>query len=158
MNLFITIRRGAKGKGRLLGVVAALFSAIAFNTLTAGTASAAGTNIDFYSNGAQTCFNATGTADIYCLWFSPGMINGVWGTKNQNTGTITANFTQGDGAVRNNAASMANNTSNCNVTTWVSPNFVGDFNWLHRGDGGNLTSGSIPLRNNEASINANTCT
>jgi len=158
MNLSGTIRQSAQGKSRLFGAAAALFAAITFIALTAGPASAAGTNIDFYSNGAQTCANATGSADFYCLWFSPGMTNGVWGTRNQNTGTITASFTQGDGAVRNNAASMANNTSNCNVTTWVSPNFVGNFNWLHRGWGGNLTSGSIQLRNNEASINANTCT
>ncbi|RKS68072.1 hypothetical protein BZB76_6315 [Actinomadura pelletieri DSM 43383] len=60
--------------------------------------------------------------------------------------------------VRNNAASMGNSTTNCNVTTWVYPNWGGNFNWLHKRKWGNLTEGSVLLRNNEASIGANTCT
>jgi hypothetical protein len=63
-------------------------------------------------------------------------------------------------AVRNNAASMENGTPNCNVTTWVYPNYVGDFNWLSPGEGGNLSPNANDpqqLRNNEASIDLNTC-
>jgi hypothetical protein len=124
--------------------------------LAAGPASASGTNINYYGSGWYNCAEHNGN-DFYCLWYSPGLLNGVWGSTASGTGTISASFTDGDGGVRNNAASMANDTSNCHVTTWVSPGYVGDFNWLNEFWGGNLTSGSIPLRNNEASINTNTC-
>jgi hypothetical protein len=95
----------------------------------------------------------------YCLFYSPNTNGAWWGTNQQNVGTITATFPNdhnpGAGQpVRNNAASMADNTGNCNVTTWVYPNYTGDFNWLKPMWWGNLTS---TLRNNEASISYNNC-
>lgn len=133
------------------------FAMIAGGVLAASPASASGKNINFYSSGYTNCQNHNPN-DFYCLWYSPGLLNGVWGSTAAGTRTITGSFTQGDGAVRNNAASMANDTINCHVTTWVSPGYTGDYNWLNALWGGNLTSGSIPLRNNEASINTNNCT
>jgi len=40
------------------------------------------------------------------------------------------------------------------VTVWYSTGFSGPFNWLSPNHGGNLTAN---LRNNDASISANTC-
>lgn len=132
------------------------FAVIAGGVLAASPASASGTNINYYSSGWSNCANHNPN-DFYCLWYSPGLLNGVWGSTAAGTSTISGSFTDGDGGVRNNAASMADDTSNCHVTTWVYPGYTGDFNWLNAFWGGNLTSGSIPLRNNEASINTNTC-
>lgn len=116
---------------------------------------ATGTNIDKGFEGETGCGAARWH---YCLFYSPNVATAMWGTNQQNFGTITATFpNNGTGAgqpVRNNAASMADNTGNCNVTTWVYPNYTGDFNWLEPMWWGNLTS---TLRNNEASISYNNC-
>jgi hypothetical protein len=117
------------------------------------------TNIDQWTPGS-TCSNA---GFQFCLWYAQGQGTGGagWGGRG-SVGTISGTFTIGGSSqagygqsVRNNAASMTNVTSNCNVTVWVSPNYTGDFNWLHPDKAGNLTSN---LRNNEASISANNCT
>jgi hypothetical protein len=66
--------------------------------------------------------------------------------------TISGNFAGSSHPIRNDAASAANG-SGCHVGIWVSPGFTGDSNWMLDGNrGGNLTSGSPQLRNNEASI------
>ena len=119
------------------------------------------TNIDTWSSFWQPC----GT--YMCLYYSPALDNASWrpsGTADadlannyfSNGGTGTAGSGQ---VVANNAASMGNNTTNCNVTTWVYANYTGyssaDNNWLHAGHAGNLTS---HLRNNERSIKVNSCT
>jgi hypothetical protein len=116
------------------------------------------TNIDSWKPGS-TCSSA---GHQFCLWYGQGDGTGGagWGSSG-DVGTITGTFTIGGSgaagygqAVRNNAASMTDATSNCNVTTWYSPNSTGPFNWLKPDEAGNLTSG---LRNNEASISANSC-
>ena len=71
----------------------------------------------------------------YCLLYSQNACGARRGSNKQKFGTITATFPDNQGAgsgdpVRNNAASMADNTGDCNVTTWVGPNFTGAFNWL----------------------------
>ena len=95
----------------------------------------------------------------YCLYYQQNLGGAYWGTNQQTFKTIIATYPDdglaGQGKpVRNDAASMANNTPNCHVTTWVYPNYVGDFNWLLPTYWGNLTS---TLHNNEASISYNTC-
>ncbi len=124
-----------------------------------GSGGGSTTNIDQWTPG-NTCSNA---GFQFCLWYAQGQGTGGagWGGRG-SVGTISGTFTIGGSsqagygqAVRNNAASMTNVTSNCNVTVWVSPNYTGDFNWLHPDKAGNLTSN---LRNNEASISANNCT
>jgi Peptidase inhibitor family I36 len=117
------------------------------------------TKIDSWVPGS-TCSSA---GHQFCLWYAQGKGTGGagWGSSG-SVGTISGTFTIGGSsqagygqAVRNNAASMTNATSNCNVTVWVSPNYTGAFNWLSPDHGGNLTAN---LRNNEASISANNCT
>ena len=115
---------------------------------------ATSTNIDQGYEGETNC--SVGRWH-YCLWYSQNTNGAVWGTNQQRFGTIIATYPDGNPAgggkpVRNDAASMADNTSNCNVTTWVDPNYTGAFNWLEPYWWGNLTSN---LRNNEASISYN---
>jgi len=108
-------------------------------------------NINEFSSGGTKCQDINANAD-FCLWYSPDMENGVWvwaGGAN-SVPVITASFTDGDGKVRNNAASAAN-AGGCTDGIFVSPNYVGDVNWIAWGWGGNLTS-NPPLRNNEASV------
>jgi hypothetical protein len=133
-----------------------------FLIFTPPASASTGTNVDYYAAGWADC-DAYSFADLYCLWYSPGLINGVWGSTSSYTSTISGTFSNdsyGTGGVgedvRNNAASMASWTD-CHVTTWVSPGREGDWNWVDVLWGGNLTSGSIQLRNNEASIDTDTC-
>jgi hypothetical protein len=117
------------------------------------------TNIDQGFEGETSCGDSTWQ---YCLFYSTDTNGAIWGTDQKTIGTITATFSDkipnepgaGD-PVRNDAASMANNTGDCNVTTWVNPGYTGAFNWLEPPYWGNLTSN---LRNNEASISYNSCT
>jgi hypothetical protein len=126
------------------------------STHTTNAPAATGTNIDKAFEGESGC---SAGRWHYCLFYLQNIAGAMWGTNQQNFGTIIATFpNNGSGAgnpVRNDAASMADNTGNCNVTTWVYPNFTGDFNWLKPMFWGNLTSN---LRNNEASISYNNCT
>jgi hypothetical protein len=121
------------------------------------TPAATGTNIDKANESETSCLASKWK---YCLFYSQNATGAVWGTNQQNFKTIIATYptnlpNPGAGKpVRNDAASMADATPNCNVTTWVDPNFVGDFNWLKPTFWGNLTS---TLHNNEASISYNTC-
>ena len=171
-----------------LGLGSAAVLALGMAGLTSGTAHAStGININglgvtrddltLWAGPGSLCAN-TGWA--YCLFYGPEMDANsaayIWGSANTNTSTISANFKHIDGIlstgilelsntnvpVRNNAASMANPWSNCNVTTWVSPNFMGNYNWLTPSEGGNLTDPSNTntgayLRNNEAAISKNNC-
>ena len=116
------------------------------------------TNIDSWKPGS-TCSSA---GHQFCLWYAPGQGTGGagWGSSG-SVSTISGTFTIGGSsaagygqAVRNNAGSMTNATTNCNVTTWYSPGYTGAFNWLSPDEAGNLTSA---LHNNEASISANNC-
>lgn len=84
----------------------------------------------------------------FCLYYHQYDGGGFWGSRSAAVPTITADFTDGDGAVRNNAAS-AENGSSCNVGIWVSPGYTGNSDWLSPLRGGNL---GPALRNNEASI------
>jgi len=104
-----------------------------------------------YPGAADECLDINSYAD-FCLWYSPNYENGVWvwaGGAN-SVPVITGSFTDGDGAVRNNAASAAN-VGGCEIGIYVYPNYVGDVNFLDSPWGGNLTE-SPPLRNNEASV------
>jgi Peptidase inhibitor family I36 len=107
--------------------------------------------INEFNTGGTKCQDINANAD-FCLWYSPNMKGGVWvwagGAK--SVPVITASFTDGDGKVRNNAASAAN-AGGCTVGIFVTPNYVGDLNSIGWGWGGNLTS-NPPLRNNEASV------
>ncbi|MEV0784930.1 hypothetical protein AB0I52_18535 [Streptomyces sp. NPDC050423] len=132
----------------------------AVGAVTLGLAPAAGatsTNIDTWSSFWQPC----GT--YLCLYYSPNLTNASWtptrtsdkdlaGNKFANHGTGTAGAGQ---VVRNNAASMGNNTTNCHVAVFYSPGWKGDANWLHAGYAGNLNG---DLRNNNASIRVDSCT
>ena len=84
------------------------------------------TNIDgVYYNGDNGVLACLSHNWYYCLWYSPNQAGAEWGSQVSSYKTITATFPDnGAGAgkpVRNDAASMADNTSDCNVTTWVDP-------------------------------------
>jgi hypothetical protein len=172
-----------------LGVGSAAVLALGAAGLTAGTAHAStGINISglgvsksdltLWAGPGSLCAN---TGWSYCLFYGPDFdassASYIWGSANTTTATISANFynivdirstgildlSNTSTPVRNDAASMANPWSNCNVTTWVSPNYVGNYNWLTPSEGGNLTDSSNTktgayLRNNEAAISKNSCT
>lgn len=137
-----------------VGLTAA--SALAVSALAAGPAMAGG-NIDSStaSTGVSQCENET--SDYYCLWYSQNYAGGVWGAQVSKEDPISGNFT-GSGAgvghaAINSAASMANPTVECNLTTWYATNFSGPYDWLDPLNAGNLTS---DLRNNEHMIQLNT--
>jgi len=119
------------------------------------------TNIDLYQNGYANCGYDAGSNANYCLWYSPDMTNGHWSSTQQAVGPIAGVWTNGPDAgnpVRNAAASMADNTGVCHTATWVNANFTGPANFVDGDWGGNLTSNpTFPLRNNEASIDYNSC-
>jgi hypothetical protein len=111
----------------------------------------------------------TGSSE-YCLYDNLDFGGPLWGGKGY-VSTISGdfyNYTYGGAAptktsapVRNDAASLINGGS-CNVTVWVSPDAVGNWNWIAPMVGGDLsysgnTSTGIYLRNNEASIQENNC-
>ncbi len=116
-----------------------------------------------------------GSAFNWCLYYGQGGQNSdtAWAGSQNSVPNLSSpydwTFTSGEvhpvlpgngQQVRNNAASMEDGTPNCNVTTWVYPNYVGDYNYLNPGEGGNLTPNSADpqqLRNNEASISVNSC-
>lgn len=142
--------------GTFFGAVAMTAPAMAdTHPATAKAPAYTGTNI---SSGLINNTSCRAHGWEYCLYYSPNLGGAYWGTNQRTFGTITATFpnngTGGGKPVRNDAGSMANNTGFCNVTTWVSPNYVGDFNWLFPTYWGNLTS---TLHNNEASISYNNC-
>ncbi|AOR30003.1 hypothetical protein BFF78_01915 [Streptomyces fodineus] len=88
----------------------------------------------------------------FCLYYSPNHTGGTKAYTATAVSTISGDFSGTSHPVRNDAASAANG-SGCHVGIWVSPGYTGDSNWMLDGDrGGNLTSGSPQLRNNEASI------
>lgn len=143
----------------ILAILAVLLTVIV--GVAAPANAGTGTNIDGW-NPSSACLNSS---YLYCLWFHPGQHTGGagWGSTAMSTSPITGTFFIGcpgqagcGQAVRNNAASMSNGTTFCNVTTWVSPNpgNMGDWNWLDPSWGGDLTPS---LRNNEAVISANNC-
>ncbi|HEY0535625.1 MAG TPA: hypothetical protein VGD29_28915 [Actinoplanes sp.] len=130
--------------------------------VTVSAAPAQADKIDKWSSWWQPCKKM-------CLYYSPGLKGGCWSSNNVYdgedlsseifdtcAGTGTAGVNQ---AVGGNAASMGNGTTNCNVTAWYYPGWIGyssaDENWLHPGWAGNLTS---RLRNNEYSIEMDNCT
>jgi hypothetical protein len=141
--------------GTFLGAGAMAAPAMASTHPAAVRPAATGTNISYGFEGETGC--GAGRWH-YCLFYGTNVGEAMWGTNQQTFSTITATYphngTGGGKPVRNDAASMADNTSTCNVTTWVYPNYTGDFNWLKPMYWGNLTS---TLRNNEASISYNNC-
>jgi Peptidase inhibitor family I36 len=147
--------------GTFLGAGAMTAPAMASTPPAATAQPATSTNIDsVYHNGDNGTFacGPKGYAWDYCLWYGPNYTGAEWGSKVSSYKTITATFPDngtGEGQpVRDNAASMGNSTTGCNVTTWYSPGFTGPFNWLDAGWTGNLTAS---LRDNEASISYNHC-
>ncbi|MFB7211211.1 hypothetical protein [Streptomyces sp. NPDC056255] len=142
-------------RASMVGIAVAATSAATL--ALAPTAGATSTNIDTWSSFWQPC----GT--YMCLYYSPNLTNASWtpsgtsdsdlsGNKFANHGTGSAGAGQ---VVRNNAASMGNNTTNCRVRVFYSPGFTGDSNWLTAGHAGNLNGN---LRNNDASIRVESCT
>ncbi|GAA4235410.1 hypothetical protein GCM10022254_42670 [Actinomadura meridiana] len=142
---------------------AAIALSAAGSLLTAAPAYAGySLKIDTWGSWGQPC------GKYYCLYYSQGLWNASWrpsskvdndlgGNKFSDSGSFGS---AGDGkVVRNNAASMGNHTSNCQVTTYIYPHLTGDGNYLNRGYAGNLTEGNsyYHLRNNEASITINSC-
>lgn len=116
-----------------------------------------GTNISTFGGFDNSCRDSGWD---YCLYYQQNLGGAFWGTKQQTFKTIIATYPDdglaGQGKpVRNDAASMVDAMAFCNVTTWVSPGYVGDFNWLFPTFWGNLTS---TLHNNEAAISYNSCT
>jgi hypothetical protein len=148
----------AAGLGTFLGAGVMTASAMASTNPATAARPDTSTNIDKGYEGESACAIAGWK---YCLFYLQNFNGAVWGTNQKTIGTITGTFSDeypdvagaGD-PVRNDAASMADNTDNCNVTTWVYPNYTGAFNWLEPMWDGNLTSS---LRNNEASISYNNC-
>lgn len=101
----------------------------------------------------------------YCLYYSQGLYGGCYKDSVdvydlnyvifENCGEGSAGVGQ---RVGNNAASMGNKDTDCNVTAWyhagwTAPSYTYE-NWLDPGYSGNLTS---VMRNNERSINVNSC-
>ncbi|MGW2106321.1 hypothetical protein [Streptomyces sp. NPDC001948] len=141
-------------RASMVGIAVAATSAA---TLALAPTAGASTNIDTWSSFWQPC----GT--YMCLYYSPNLTNASWtpsgtsdsdlsGNKFANHGTGSAGAGQ---VVRNNAASMGNNTTNCRVAVFYSTGFKGDANWLHAGHAGNLNG---DLRNENASIRVDSCT
>lgn len=120
-------------------------------TIASGPAKATNVNI---GAGNGICPNPR---NAWCLFFSPNEQNGVWGSSTIDVHTITANFSDGDGPVRNNAASAINDIPACTIRIWVFPGYTGNSNSLPGQELGNLTSGSVQLRNNEASVDEFSC-
>ena len=135
----------------LTAVAAALAAAGIAGQADASSANITGPNLGWTS---QSGCNLA-SSNFFCLYFSPNHTGGVWHSASTAVSTISGRFSGGAGngqAVRNNAAS-ADNGTDCHVAIWVSPGYMGDSNWLIAfNKGGNLTSGAVPLRNNEASI------
>ncbi|MFF5025485.1 hypothetical protein ACWERI_12880 [Streptomyces collinus] len=145
--------RQLRNRATSLAVGAACLSTVAIGLAPSAQAA----NIDKWSSFWQPC----GT--YMCLYYHQGLTGASWTpTWSSDTDLGGNKFgdhgTGSDGAgqvVRNNAASMGNNTTNCRVATFVYTDFQGDNNWLTAGHAGNLNSS---LSNNEASIRVDTCT
>lgn len=147
---------------RTAAVAAGLALAGAGALLTAGPALAStGTNISSWTS--TYCLHGSG--DLYCLWYLQGNGTGGagWGSTNMGTPTITGTFniavpgnsdTGFGDVVRNNAESLSNGSSVCYATTFVSPGYTGNWNYVAPSMAGNLNSALI---NNEASIELDTC-
>lgn len=157
----LTIKRNRSGLAaiprRIILGVAASGLAAGLAVAAPSSASAGSANVNMWSSFWQACGN------YYCLYYYDNLSNKGWAPPSSSTPTIQGSYNVWpDGslyygityAVRNTATSMGNNTTNCHVTTWYSPNWGGNWNWLDSGWAGNLNSS---LRNNEASININTC-
>lgn len=119
------------------------------------------TNIDdsgWPSSASNSCAaQLSYTADM-CLWYGQNGGNPIWGTSGTGVSTLSGDFFGSSTLVRNDAASMYDFFVSCHVATWVDTGYVGPANYLLALNGGNLTSNpTFPLRNNEASIQANTC-
>lgn len=131
-----------RGIRKKAGLVAAM--ALVGVGAAVAPASATGWNVDSWSDHC----NYTG---VYgCLYYSPNGAGGIFKSNGYYPDLSGYKFSDGH-AVRNNAASIGNNTTNCGSTTWVYAHAGGDFNWVHAGRGGNLNSA---LRNNENSFDA----
>jgi hypothetical protein len=144
--------------GTFFGAVAMTAPAMAgTHPATAKAPAATGTNIGVFGPDNGRCRTHSPTWD-YCLYYQQNQGGAYWGSTQQTFRTIIASYpyngTGGGKPVRNDAASMMDNTQTCNVTTWVSPGYVGDYNWLFPTFWGNLTP---TLHNNEASISYNNC-
>lgn len=146
---------------RPLVVLMLLMTAAGVLLLGVGRAAAVpSTNINAGYAGFACSYGTGG--DAYCLWYSQGQAGGVWGSNAPGVGPISGTFGGGGAgsgaAVRNDAASMTDNVTNCHVTTWVYSNYTGPANYLTATEWGNLTSNAtFPLRNNEASIDYDSC-
>jgi hypothetical protein len=148
-------------------VAAAVTMAVAVvPVVQASAASATEYNINTWDNGSSACFVPTGDGDWACLWYHPNLTGAYWGTTFEfdltplidlDTASPTPKFnntnyggSSGVGQkVANDAASMADGTTDCTVDTYVFGNGTGDYDHLSAGWSGNLTAG---LRNNEGSI------
>jgi hypothetical protein len=136
--------------------------------LGAGSASAA---TSYHISGWTTGSGCIGTGDFYCLWYFTGKGTGGYGWAGKATSTYnipeTTKFTisgscpLGSGSacgegdyVYNDAESMSNATSDCNVTVWEDYNNAGDADWLSPVQAGNLTA---TLSDHDESIDANSC-
>lgn len=144
----------------------AVASALAVSALVASPAMASTPpNIDSGTTGVTDCLKlgtvANNNQPYFCMWYSPNYANAVWGPQILVQDPITANFsgtgTGGGQAVRNNAASMANPTALCNLTTWTGANYTGLDNWLDPDNAGNLTDTSTDMvRNHDYIVSLNT--
>jgi hypothetical protein len=123
-----------------LSIAVAVLAAAGPATAAAAPAVASsGVNIDGsgisetqYNNGYSECVRLVIQFNFlpYCLFYSQGFGTLAYGSTHQSVGTIsgnfyyTTNFAYSSYPVRNDAASMIDITDNCNVTTWVSPNYM----------------------------------
>ncbi|NDU72094.1 hypothetical protein GWI34_05565 [Actinomadura sp. DSM 109109] len=109
----------------------------------------------------------------YCLYYSPGLWNASWRPASTSDGDLSGNKFYDSGSfgsagvgqvVRNNAAAMGNNTSNCRVAAFKYTSHTGNYEYLWAGYAGDLMNDLIGqnyyfdgLRNDEASIRTYSC-
>ena len=136
---------------RKLTVTAALGAAALGGAMVAPPAQATSGNISSWTSSAAC---GPGSPYYFCLYYHTNATGGRFADATyaaiSNLSGYTFSGSDGDGQpVRNNAASVQNGSTYCNVGIWYGTDFTGNSNWLNPGKGGNLTS---YLANKEASI------
>jgi hypothetical protein len=140
---------------RLVIVAAVLGAAVATTGGIVASSPAGATNVPI-GIGNAVCPNS---ANAWCLYFSPNLENGNWGVNpiHEDTSNISGTFSDGDGPVKDNAASAINDIPACTIRIWSGTGYTGNSNSLPGQEFGNLTNSSPQLRNNEKSVDNYSC-
>lgn len=156
--------RSSKKLGIISAIAGAVGLAMAGTALVASPANAAG--VDVSTNPSPGCQSSQWD---FCLFFSPNEKNAWFGAVGTlpfripdlrgRTFNVNTNLPGGTGPVFDNVASIANGLTFCHTTVWDGFNEMGNFNFVTGGKNGNLTdSGSVILRNRDASVSEGSCT